>query len=51
MQKEYIVLFNGITDALASLERLTRELKALQRYSEEIYAKGDENEKTEFVKT
>ncbi len=51
MQKEYIVLFNGITDALVSLERLTRELKALQRYSEEIYTKGDENEKTEFVKT
>ena len=51
MQKEYIILFNGITDALFSLERLTRELKALQRYSEEIYAKGDEDEKTEFVET
>lgn len=50
MQKEYIVLFNGITDAIASLEKLIRELKALQRYSEEIYAKGDGNEKLNLSK-
>lgn len=37
MSKEYTLLFNAITDAIAALEALTQALIAAQQTAEEIY--------------
>lgn len=37
LNKEYTLLFNGITDAIQQLENLTRQLKKLQLRAEEAY--------------
>ncbi|MDL2219675.1 hypothetical protein LJC04_05015 [Ruminococcaceae bacterium OttesenSCG-928-O06] len=45
LSKEYSLLFNGITDALRELERISNRLKYLQQQAEESYlAQGDEVE-------
>ena len=36
LQKEYTLLFNGITDTIQSLERTIQRLRALQQKAEEM---------------
>ena len=40
--KEYLLLFNTITDAMESLERLRRELEEAQRRAEELYLERED---------
>lgn len=35
--KEYVVLFNAITDAITSLDNLEKKLRFAQQCAEEIY--------------
>ena len=37
MPEEYILLFNAITDALATLETIRNDLMQAQQMAEEIY--------------
>ena len=37
MKEEYILLFNAITDALTTLEKLRNDLMQAQQMAEEIY--------------
>lgn len=47
VKKEYIVLFNGITDAIDSLQKQIDRLKFLQVKAEEIYIENGEEEEKE----
>ena len=48
ISKEYLLLFNAITDAEAALEQLRERLMAIQCQAEELYiAEGGEPEEPE----
>lgn len=42
MTKEYLLLFNAVTDAIIALEALRASLIAVQQKAEEIYLEGEE---------
>ena len=42
--KEYLLLFNAITDAEESLHKLRANLMEAQRRAEELYIAGDDSE-------
>ena len=44
MEKEYMTLFNAITDAINQLERVRRALQAAQIRAEEIFIIKEEKE-------
>lgn len=44
MEKEYMTLFNAITDAINQLERVRRSLQAAQIRAEEIFIIKEEKE-------
>lgn len=46
LTKEYLVLFNGITDTIRQLEHTITRLKMLQQRAEEIYLLGAEAAET-----
>ena len=42
LNKEYALLFNGITDTIRQLETMTLQLKKLQQRAEEAYLQACE---------
>ncbi|MDL2327745.1 hypothetical protein LJC64_03720 [Ruminococcaceae bacterium OttesenSCG-928-A11] len=42
LNKEYTLLFNGITDTIQSLERTIQQLRALQQKAEELCLEDDD---------
>ncbi|MDL2294490.1 hypothetical protein LJC60_07665 [Ruminococcaceae bacterium OttesenSCG-928-D13] len=44
LQKEYTLLFNGITDTIQSLERTIQRLRALQQKAEAMCVDGDDED-------
>lgn len=44
LTKEYTILFNGITDTLAELDRVRERLEALQQEAERLVVNSDEAE-------
>ena len=50
IQREYIILFNAITDTESTLELLRRQLIATQQLAEELYiSRQDEPSDSEAV--
>lgn len=45
ISKEYVLLFNAITDAEETLGQLREKLMFVQRQAEELYLQGEEEEK------
>ncbi len=43
-RNEYTLLFNGITDAIKTLEKMVKRLKALQQQAEELVICREEEE-------
>lgn len=44
ISKEYLILFNAITDAEHELERMRKKLIRVQQQAEELFIERDENE-------
>lgn len=44
ISKEYLILFNAITDAEHGLERMRKKLIRVQQQAEELFIERDENE-------
>ena len=42
MTKEYLFLFNAVTDAILALESLRAELMAAQQTAEELYVESED---------
>ena len=40
ISKEYLLLFNALTDAEEALRKLREQLKEIQRQAEELYLEG-----------
>ena len=49
LNKEYTLLFNGITDAIQQLEVLTQRLKRLQTRAEEAFLDENTSEQEEKI--
>lgn len=43
MSKEYLMLFNGVSNTIRDLEQTLCNLKSLQQIVEEMYIAGEEN--------
>lgn len=44
LPEEYYLVYNGLTDGIATLEQLTRQFRVLQQEAEEMYIRGGREE-------
>ena len=48
LSKEYILLFQGISEAIEDIEEMAHRLKELQREAESVYVSRDEETSDDF---